>query len=196
MRIAITGGIGCGKSYVCQQLKDFYGIEVYDCDANAKRIMANDRKLQQRISDVVGCDVFPGGVINKAALSQFLLASPDNNKVINSIVHPAVAEDFIKSGIEWMECAILFEADFQKYVDRIVCVSAPREVRIQRIMQRDGISRQQAIAWIDRQMSQEEKERLSDFVIINDGITSLTPQFELITNSGLPLHRKLSPKNI
>lgn len=196
MRIAITGGIGCGKSYVCQQLKDFYGIEVYDCDANAKRIMANDRKLQQRISDAVDCDVFPGGVINKAALSQFLLASPDNNKVINSIVHPAVAEDFIKSGIEWMECAILFEADFQKYVDRIVCVSAPREVRIQRIMQRDGISRQQAIAWIDRQMSQEEKERLSDFVIINDGITSLTPQFELITNSGLPLHRKLSPKNI
>lgn len=189
MRIAITGGIGCGKSYVCQQLKDFYGIEVYDCDANAKRIMANDRKLQQRISDAVGCDVFPGGVINKAALSQFLLASPDNNKVINSIVHPAVAEDFIKSGYEWMECAILFEADFQKYVDRIVCVSAPREVRIQRIMQRDGISRQQAIAWIDRQMSQEEKERLSDFVIINDGITSLTPQFELITNSGLPLHR-------
>lgn len=189
MRIAITGGIGCGKSYVCQQLKDFYGIEVYDCDANAKRIMANDRKLQQRISDAVGCDVFPGGVINKAALSQFLLASPDNNKVINSIVHPAVAEDFIKSGIEWMECAILFEADFQKYVDRIVCVSAPREVRIQRIMQRDGISRSQAIAWIDRQMSQEEKERLSDFVIINDGITSLTPQFELITNSGLPLHR-------
>lgn len=196
MRIAITGGIGCGKSYVCQQLKDFYGIEVYDCDANAKRIMANDRKLQQRISDAVGCDVFPDGVINKAALSQFLLASPDNNKVINSIVHPAVAEDFIKSGIEWMECAILFEADFQKYVDRIVCVSAPREVRIQRIMQRDGISRSQAIAWIDRQMSQEEKERLSDFVIINDGITSLTPQFELITNSGLPLHRKLSPKNI
>lgn len=196
MRIAITGGIGCGKSYVCQQLKDFYGIEVYDCDANAKRIMANDRKLQQRISDAVGCDVFPGGVINKAALSQFLLASPDNNKVINSIVHPAVAEDFIKLGYEWMECAILFEADFQKYVDRIVCVSAPREVRIQRIMQRDGISRQQAIAWIDRQMSQEEKERLSDFVIINDGITSLTPQFELITNSGLPLHRKLSPKNI
>lgn len=196
MRIAITGGIGCGKSYVCQQLKDFYGIEVYDCDANAKRIMANDRKLQLRISDAVGCDVFPGGVINKAALSQFLLASPDNNKVINSIVHPAVAEDFIKSGYEWMECAILFEADFQKYVDRIVCVSAPREVRIQRIMQRDGISRQQAIAWIDRQMSQEEKERLSDFVIINDGITSLTPQFELITNSGLPLHRKLSPKNI
>lgn len=196
MRIAITGGIGCGKSYVCQQLKDFYGIEVYDCDANAKRIMANDRKLQQRISDAVGCDVFPGGVINKAALSQFLLASPDNNKVINSIVHPAVAEDFIKSGYEWMECAILFEADFQKYVDRIVCVSAPREVRIQRIMQRDGISRSQAIAWINRQMSQEEKERLSDFVIINDGITSLTPQFELITNSGLPLHRKLSPKNI
>lgn len=177
MKYAITGGIGSGKSYVCRMLKD-YGIEVYDCDAAAKRLMRTDRTLQQRLSDAVGAEVFPDGQLNKAVLAKFLLASEENNRIINNIVHPAVADDFASSGMSWLESAILFEADFQKYVDRVVCVSAPLEVRTQRIMKRDGISREQATEWIDRQMPQEEKERRSHYVIENDGVTSLEKQIE------------------
>lgn len=179
MKYAITGGIGSGKSYVCQRLRQ-YGIEVYDCDAAAKRLMRTDRGLQKRLSDAVGCDVFPDGMLNKALLAEFLLASEENNRIVNAIVHPAVADDFLKSGMQWMECAILFEAEFQKYVDRVVCVSAPEEIRIQRIMKRDGIGREKALEWINRQMSQEEKEQRSDYVIMNDGNASIDKQIESI----------------
>ena len=80
--------------------------------------------------------------------------------------------------MHWLESAILFEADFQKNVDRVLCVSAPLEVRIQRIMKRDGISREKAIEWIDRQMPQEEKERRSHYVIVNDGVMPIEEQIE------------------
>lgn len=179
MKYAITGGIGSGKSYVCKLLQQ-RGIEVYDCDAAAKRLMRSDRQLQRRLSDAVGEDVFPDGKLNKPLLTAFLLASSENNQIVNSIVHPAVAADFEQSGLDWMESAILFESDFQKYVDRVICVSAPQEVRIQRIVQRDNIDRAKALDWIERQMPQEEKERLSDFVIINDGIQPLEQQIEKI----------------
>lgn len=179
MKYAITGGIGSGKSYVCHLLEQ-RGISVYDCDAGAKRLMRTSSGLQRRLSEAVGHDIFPNGVLDKPALATFLLASEENNLIVNSIVHPAVAEDFQQSGMTWMESAILFEADFQKYVDRVVCVSAPLEVRIERVMQRDGISREKALEWINRQMPQEEKERRSDYVIINDGLQSLEQQIDKI----------------
>lgn len=179
MKYGITGGIGSGKSYVCKLLKA-RGIDVYDCDSGAKRLMQSDTALQQRLSKAVGTDVFPGGVLDKETLRRYLVASEENNKVVNNIVHPAVAEDFAQSGLQWMESAILFEADFQKYVDRVVCVSAPLEVRIQRVMQRDGISREKAQEWINRQMPQEEKERRADYVIINDGVQPLDQQIDNI----------------
>lgn len=183
MKYAITGGIGSGKSYVCRLLKE-HGIEVYDCDAAAKRLMRSDGNLQRRLNEAVGKEVFRDGILDKAALSAFLLASEENNRIVNGIVHPAVAADFMASGMEWMESAILYEADFQKFVDRVVCVSAPKEVRLQRIMERDGISKEKAQEWIDRQMPQEEKERRADYVIVNDGIMPLLPQIASILNAG------------
>lgn len=179
MKYAITGGIGSGKSYICQLLRE-QGIEVYDCDAAAKRLMRSNTMLQRRLTEAVGREVFPGGRLDKAVLAEFLLASEENNAIVNSIVHPAVAADFVASGIEWMECAILFEAGFQRFVDRVICVSAPHEVRLRRIMERDGITMAKAQEWIDRQIPQEEKERRSDYVIVNDGTTPLLPQIEKI----------------
>lgn len=176
MKYAITGGIGCGKSYVCKVLKSEYGIEVYDCDAAAKRLMREDKLLQRKLTEAVGQEVFPGGVLDKALLSQFLLKSEENNGIVNSIVHPTVAADFLNSGLDWMESAILFESGFDKYVDRVVCVSAPESVRVERIMKRDGISREQALEWIHRQMPQELKEQRADYVIVNDGCASLSEE--------------------
>ena len=172
---AITGGIGTGKSFVCKALKA-KGIEVYDCDDGAKRLMRSDASLQKALSELIGRDVFPRGAMDKAAIAEFLLRSQDNVGKINAIVHPAVLDDFMHSGMAWMESAILFEAGFDRYVDGIVCVSAPLEIRLQRIMLRDGITREKAMEWVERQMSQEEKEQRSDFVIINDGTRELDSQ--------------------
>lgn len=174
-RIAITGGIGSGKSYVCKLLAD-RGVKVYDCDAAAKRIMATDTALQANLNAVVGEEVFIDGILQKPILAKFLLASEANKQAINDVVHPAVAADFIASNYQWLESAILFDAKFNERInfDYIVCVIAPEDVRIERIAQRDGISHEQALQWIKRQMPQEEMEKMADFIIVNDGTSDLS----------------------
>lgn len=180
MRTAITGGIGAGKSFVCRQL-ELQGFKVYDCDSAAKRLMRQSAALQQQLRQLVGDAVYSySGTLQKRVLADFLLSSEKNKQAINDIVHPAVAEDFIQSGMEWLESAILFESGFDKRVqfDHIVCVVAPRETRLKRIMQRDNITREKAAEWIDAQMKQEKMMSLSDFCIINDGLTDIIPQIE------------------
>lgn len=180
LKVAVTGGIGSGKSYVCGRLTA-HGIRIYDCDSAAKRIISASPDIRAALTGLVGPDAYVGGQLNKAAVAAFLLASEDNAKAIDAIVHPAVARDFIESGIGWMECAILYESGFDRLVDRVVAVTAPRETRIGRIMRRDGISRDKAIEWMDRQMEQEEVARRADFVIENDGVRDLDRQiYELI----------------
>ena len=110
--IAITGGIGSGKSYVCSMLRR-RGIEVYDCDSAAKRIIATSAEVRRGLTRLMGPHTFlADGRLNKAAVAEFLLQSESNAKAINDIVHPAVAADFKKSGVRWMECAILYESGF------------------------------------------------------------------------------------
>ena len=112
LKVAITGGIGSGKSYVCHLLKEL-GIEVYDCDDAAKRLMAIDEDVKRKLTEVVGEDTYIEGVLNKNAVAKFLLTSEQNKRQVNSIVHPAVAKDFLESGMTWMESAILFDCGFQ-----------------------------------------------------------------------------------
>lgn len=181
-KVAITGGIGSGKSYVCQ-LMEHRGIHVYNCDNAAKRIMASSEKIQSDLIKVVGNDVVLNGHINKAVLSSFLLESESNALKINNIVHPIVADDFINSGYSWMECAILFSSGFDRLVDKTVCVTAPLDVRLDRIVRRDGISRQKALEWIHRQMPQDKMVALSDYEIVNDGTICLDAQIDSILAS-------------
>lgn len=178
-RVAITGGIGSGKSYVCQLLKQ-QGIDIYDCDQAAKRLMHTSQQLRQELTSLIGPDTYINNVLNKAAVAQFLLTSPQNAEAINAIVHPAVAYDFIQSGMEWMECAILYESGFDRLVDTVIVVTAPEDVRISRIMHRDGIGSEKAKEWMGRQWPQEEVQRRADFEIRNDGQQPLLPQIEII----------------
>lgn len=178
-RVAITGGIGSGKSYVCQLLKQ-QGIDIYDCDQAAKRLMHTSQQLRQELTSLIGPDTYINDVLNKAAVAQFLLTSPQNAEAINAIVHPAVANDFIQSGMEWMECAILYESGFDRLVDTVIVVTAPEDVRIRRIMHRDGIGNAKAKEWMGRQWPQEEIQRRADFEIRNDGQQPLLPQIEII----------------
>ena len=182
-RTAITGGIGSGKSYVCRRLQQ-HGIEVYDCDAAAKRILATDATVAQQLCHAVGQPVVVDNILRKDILTRFILASDDNKQTVNGIVHPAVAADFLSSGLSWLESAILFEARFDRRItcDAIIGVTAPVDIRISRIVSRDGISPPQAMQWISCQMPQEEMERQSDFVITNDGNSDVDQQIRHILN--------------
>ena len=170
MKIGITGGIGSGKSYVCRLLER-RGIEVYDCDAAAKRLIRNSSRLRRQLQELIGS-------LEKADISRFLLASEDNQRAVNAIVHPAVFDDFEQSGMQWMESAILYESGADKLVDRVVVVTAPEEVRIERIMKRDGITREKALQWIARQWPQELVRERADVEIVNDGKAELAPQID------------------
>ena len=174
MKVGITGGIGSGKSYVCQLLKA-RGIEVYDCDQAAKRIIRTSEKVRQQLLQLIGS-------LEKADIARFLLESETNAKKIDNIVHPAVFRDFEESGYQWMESAILYESGAYKLVDRVIVVTAPEEVRIQRVMQRDGITREKALQWMQRQWPQTELLRRADYEIVNDGQRDLNSQIEEFIN--------------
>lgn len=174
MKIGITGGIGSGKSYVCQLLKA-RGIQVYDCDQAAKRIIRTSPDVRQQLHQLIGS-------LEKADIARYLLQSDAHAHQIDAIVHPAVFRDFLASGLQWMESAILFESGINRLVDRVVVVTAPQELRIQRIMQRDGITRQRALQWMQRQWSQDELCRRADHIIVNDGHADLHTQIEQLVN--------------
>lgn len=183
LKFAITGGIGSGKSYVCQRLQQ-RGIAVYDCDAGAKRLMRTSEKLQHDLQRLVGDKVFVGGVLQKRVLAAFLLSSEQNKQAVNAVVHPAVACDFEQSGMDWLESAIYFDSGFHArvHIDIVICVTAPLEVRVARVMQRDGISREKALEWINSQLSQDEVRRRSDYEIINDGVADIDCQLNQLLN--------------
>ena len=178
MKIGITGGIGSGKSYVCQRLKE-RGIDVYDCDTAAKRLIRTSPAIREALTTLIGPDTYlPDGTLNKACVAQFLLASEENAQAIDHIVHPAVFADFIASGMQWMESAILFESGIHQLVDKVVVVTAPDDVRIRRVMQRDGISREKVQEWMQRQWPQEKVRQQADYEIVNDGHTDLNEQID------------------
>ena len=170
IKIGITGGIGSGKSYVCRLLEQ-RGIEVYDCDAAAKRLIRTSTRLRQQLKELIGS-------LQKADISRFLLASEGNQQAVNAIVHPAVFQDFEASGMQWMESAILFESGANKLVDKAVVVTAPQEIRIQRVMQRDGINREKVLEWMNRQWPQDEVKAHADYEIVNDGQADIDKQIE------------------
>ena len=175
MKIGIAGGIGSGKSYVCRRL-EARGMTVYDCDAAAKRLIRTSPQLQQQLTDLIGS-------IDKAAMSRFLLASEVNQQAMNAIIHPAVFRDFEASGMQWMESAILFESGARQLVDKAVVVTAPLEVRIQRVMQRDDITREKTMQWISCQWSQDEVKAHADYEIVNDGLADIDSQIEELIKS-------------
>ena len=177
MKIGITGGIGSGKSYVCQRLK-VRGIEVYDCDSAAKRLIHTSPAIHDALTALIGSDAYVDGMLNKAAVARYLLESEANAKAIDHIVHPAVFRDFELSGMQWMESAIIYESGICQLVDYVVVVTAPDEVRIRRVMQRDGITREKVLQWMQRQWPQEEVRRRADFEIVNDGERDLEGQIE------------------
>ena len=181
MKIGITGGIGSGKSYICRLLEQ-RGYAVYDCDSAAKRLIRSTPFIRRRLTALIGPETYfkESGeyILNKKAVAEFLLKSEDNARAIDRIVHPAVFHDFIESGMEWMESAIIYESGIYRLVDRVIVVTAPEELRIQRVMARDEISREKVLEWMSRQLPQEEVRQRADFEIVNDGLADLNQQLD------------------
>lgn len=180
MKIGIAGGIGSGKSYVCQYLRQM-GYEIYDCDAAAKRLIRTSPEIRQQLTELIGPDTYDAdGQLNKAVVARFLLASEANAKAIDAIVHPAVFRDFEESGLQWLESAIMYESGINQLMDVVIAVIAPKEVRIKRVMERDQISREKVLEWMNRQYPQREVIHRADYVVINDGNANIEQQLNKI----------------
>jgi dephospho-CoA kinase len=186
-KIAITGGIGSGKSFVGRLLAR-RGIPVYIADDEAKRLTVTDPLIRSRLTALVGADVYlADGSLNKPLLAQYLFDGPDHVRQVNAIIHPRVKQDF-KAWAEAqtnvttvaMESAILYEAGFEDTVDAVVMVYAPRALRLQRAMARDGATREQIERRMAAQMSDEEKRRRATYVVVNDGVQSLDAQLDAL----------------
>ena len=189
IRIGITGGIGCGKSYVAAKMR-LRGIPVYDSDARAKLITATNPVIKLELTRLVGPTLYCPcgcGVMQKEVLSQFIFGNPENLAKVNAIIHPHVKDDFrlwadAQAGRDFciLESAILFESGFDDETDFRVCVDAPLELRVRRCMERDKVAREAVMERINNQMDQAEKCSRADFVIVNDGSQPLEPQIDAL----------------
>ncbi|MEI9956763.1 MAG: dephospho-CoA kinase [Ferruginibacter sp.] len=190
IKIGITGGIGSGKSTVAKVF-EVLGIPVYYADDAGKRLMNENVELKEQVKKLFGEDAYKNDLLDRKYLAEIVFKSPEKLALLNSIVHPATIVD----AENWMlrqtthyaikEAAIIFESGAQEFLDYVIGVYAPAPLRIQRTMHRDGITRDEVIARMDKQLDETIKMRLCDFVIVNDEQQLLIPQV-------VALHQKLS----
>lgn len=179
--IGLTGGIGAGKSIVAkvfEQLK----IPVYNSDLAAKQLMVTDPELVSSIKGAFGEESYIDGQLNAPYIAQIVFNDKEKLEQLNQLVHPAVGKDF-KSWCEQKsspyvlkEAAIIYENNLDKDMDGVVVVSAPESVRIERVMKRDGVDVEAVKARMSKQMPQKDKDERADYLIINDGESSLIHQ--------------------
>lgn len=183
LQIGVTGGIGSGKSLVCH-IFALLGVSVYDADSRAKTLMTTDGILVSQIKKEFGVLSFRSdGSLNREYLAEHVFSHPDKLALLNSLVHPRVGEDYSRWVMEQpgryvlKEAALLFEAKSNQALDKIIVVSAPEELRIKRVLQRDKHRTEQQVRDIIRnQLKEEEKLKLADYIIRNDESTPLIPQ--------------------
>lgn len=183
LQVGITGGIGSGKSLVSHIFK-LLGVPIYDADSRAKSIMTTDGILVSQIKKEFGVLSYRAdGSVNREYLAEHVFSDPKKLKRLNELVHPRVGVDFKRWAEEQRtpyvlkEAALLFEAGSNKALDKIIVVSAPEELRIKRVLQRDRHRTAEHVRDIIRnQLKEEEKLKLSDYIIVNDGSSPVIPQ--------------------
>ena len=185
-RIAITGGIGSGKSYV-SALLEARGIPIYNADNESKRLTISDEGIRKGLIGLLGEEVYQGNMLNKSLLASYLFASPENAAKVNAIIHPRVKADFLRwvaehhhCDIVGLESAILYESGFDDVVDGVVMVYAPESLRVERAMKRDGASEVQIRSRMAAQMDDDMKRLKADWVVMNDGSISIDEQLDAL----------------
>ena len=182
IKLGITGGIGSGKSTV-SQIFSLSGVPVYIADIESKRLVATSPTIRKKLINLFGEELYSGGVLNKTLLASHIFNDNKKLETVNAIIHPEVECDFIEWVKKHVQCdivaheaAILFESGFNKMMDKVLMVYTPLDIRIERTMLRDNLPKEKVMERIQNQMSDEEKAKLSDFVIVNDNTKSLIEQ--------------------
>jgi dephospho-CoA kinase len=181
--IGLTGGIGSGKTTIANHLKSL-GIPVYNSDEQAKKILYLPETLAS-IKLVFGNGLFANDLLDKEKLSNLVFNNPEQLKLLNQIIHPAVKVDFEKwleansnSPLVIKEAAILFESGSYKDCDAIISIAAPQDIRIQRVMERDHLTYVEVMSRINNQWTDEMRKNKSDYVIDNHDIKKACTQTE------------------
>ena len=180
-KIGLTGGIGVGKTFVAEIFQQM-GIPVFNADIEAKKCMIEDEKLMSAVQLAFGENIYVNNILQKKELAKIVFNNSEALKQLNALVHPVVKQKFEvwckdqTSKLVIKEAAILFESDSHLGLDAVICVSASEKLRIARVQKRDGSSVEEIESRINKQMPQAEKEKLADFVIVNNGEKLLLPQ--------------------
>lgn len=181
-KIGLTGNIGSGKTRVCKIFESL-GVPIYYADLEARKIL-NKPSSMKEIAKLFGQEVVLNTQeIDRKKLGAIVFNDPSKLKKLNHLIHPILKEHFK----EWcsahfdqdyiiQEAAILFENGFNHLMDATITISAPQEIRLQRVMERDGLTREEVMARMSQQWTDEEKEKAADFVIYNDGSQMVLPQ--------------------
>lgn len=192
IKLGITGGIGSGKTSVCRVF-NILGIPVFLADEEARIVMDSDKSVIAQVNSITGKDMYPDGNLDRAELASLIFNNKDLLQKVNSVVHPVIFENFRnwsnqqESEYVILEAAILFESGASSHVDRIATVIAPIEERIQRVMQRNSLTREQVLERIMNQSSDEEKTKQSHFVINNSDNEMIIPEIIKIHNEMVAL---------
>lgn len=196
LKVGLTGGIGSGKSTVAR-LFELLNVPVYYADAASKRLYHTNKELMANLKHHFGEDIYTADQLNRSRLAELVFNNPEKLELLNRLVHPPT----IKDAEDWMlrqtapyvikEAALLFEAGSAQGLDYVIGVYAPVHLRIKRTMDRDGVSREEVQARMNRQIDEDIKMRLCDFVITNNEQQLVIPQVLQLHQQLLQLARKL-----
>lgn len=197
LRVGITGGIGSGKSTVCRIFQEL-GVPIYYADIRAKWLMSYEEELIQGIVEIFGPSAYTeDGKYDRPYVAQIAFTNPDKLLALNALVHPAVEKDSrawheqqAMKGAPYTlkEAALMIESGSHLKLDVLLVVTAPEQLRIERVMERDNLSAEQVQSRINSQLPEAEKVKLADYVINNDGEHLLLPQV-------MAIHRQLLAKS-
>ncbi len=198
LKIGVTGNIGSGKSFICRQFARL-GVLVYYADIRARFLM-DDGGTIQVVRETFGEDIMEdsGLLIDRKKLAAIVFSDKNKLAKLNSIVHRLVGQDFDR----WLEyyqsepfvlheAAILFESGFDKKFDKIILVSAPEEIRLKRVLKRDGMPEEEIRKRMANQWPEEKKASLCDWIIRNDGSQLILPQIEAVMDNVLKINKSI-----
>lgn len=187
IKIGITGSIGSGKSYICKLFNEKYNIPIFNSDKEASEASENDIRIIKKYKKMFGDDIYIDGKLNRKKLADIIFNDKSTLNIINNLFKPILLQKFNdwcdkqNSKIVIIESAIIFETGFNKHVDKTISVISPLDLRLLRVVTRDGTTIEKVKERINNQMSDEERIKLSDWVINNDG-ENLNCQIEKIIN--------------
>ena len=181
MRLAVVGGIGSGKSVVSRML-GIMGVPVYDCDSRAKELMVSDAFIVKELKRMFGDECYDeNGALNRKYLASRIFVDEKNTKRVNALVHPVVKRDFClwvgmqKAPLVAVETALLYESGMIDVVDKVLVVWTGKETAITRTMQRSGMTREQVLNRMQKQMSTDDLLLLTDYSLYNGGDNAVIP---------------------